>query len=309
MMMNFSNVSTAALLAVAVTGFAQADGFTLGAGTTGADPSSIDVSGLLVTTPGTTYTSYSASMFGWADAGGFNWSSDEIWALTDQPFDPINGFDPSTVFYLDPGASPDGANFDYGPTDLTWSGFFDLPYDGSAPLYFTTSGYGDFASYDSFDIEFGTDVPVAPAATDLGALGGMIMTEEALSPAGVNWYTFDTAGGDVSIDTAGSILTDAGFGENDTELGLYDSTGLLIADNDDVGGGDLTSAVDATLAAGTYYVAVGSFNTVFGASAWDVSSTSTAEGTIKLTIVPEPASAGLLVAGALAVASRRRRRA
>jgi len=116
------------------------------------------------------------------------------------------------------------------------------------------------------------------------------------------------------------------FGSNfDTELGLYDNDGNLIASNDDAGG--LQSQIlHAGLADGTYYVAVGGYNTVYGASEWAVTpgshagaydvningatlaSSSLAAGQVHwyCFTVPTPGSAMLLGMGGL-VALRRRR--
>lgn len=66
--------------------------------------------------------------------------------------------------------------------------------------------------------------------------------------------------GAFNINTFGS-----GF---DTEIGLYSSTGALIANNDDVGG--LQSQITPVLANGLYYLAVGGYDTAFGASGWAV---------------------------------------
>lgn len=59
--------------------------------------------------------------------------------------------------------------------------------------------------------------------------------------------------GNVDINTFGSSY--------DTELGLYDADGALLANNDDTGG--LQSQILSSLADGTYYVAVGGYNTAF----------------------------------------------
>jgi CSLREA domain-containing protein len=115
----------------------------------------------------------------------------------------------------------------------------------------------------------------------------------------VKWFRFEldndvTAvnGSALVIDTAGSMLTDAGFGEDDTELGLFDAAGNLIGTNDDADfdGGILTSQLsfgaggtDGDLSAGTYFIASGSFDTVFN-SAFDVTSTSVATGDIRVGI-------------------------
>jgi hypothetical protein len=89
------------------------------------------------------------------------------------------------------------------------------------------------------------------------------------------WVQLNYAGGctSVTVDTEG--------GDFDTEIGLYDSNGFLIGNNDDGGTGSLSSFTDDTLAAGTYYIVAGTYNTVFGAEDFDVSTTNTTRtGTI-----------------------------
>ncbi len=64
--------------------------------------------------------------------------------------------------------------------------------------------------------------------------------------------------GTISLDTDGSIV-------NDTELGLWDANGILLADNDDsdlVPG--LKSVISSELPIGTYFVAGGAYNSLFG---------------------------------------------
>jgi hypothetical protein len=137
----------------------------------------------------------------------------------------------------------------------------------------------------------------APSAVDLGVLG---------------------AEGSYDIDTFGSNF--------DTELGLYDSTGNLIANNDDAGGG-LQSQVIESLTEGTYFVVVGGFNTVFGNQGWavgagtrsgdyllningvEVASSFLPSGQVSwytFTVVPTPSTAALLGLGGLMAARRRR---
>ena len=143
------------------------------------------------------------------------------------------------------------------------------------------------------------------------------MAVEPIGAAQVLWYSFDVSGGagalPWSISSAGSTNTGGSFGDDDTELGLYDSAGNLIATNDDedFGAGILTSLIDSNtvgaLADGTYYVAAGNFNTTFGAG-FAATSTSTASGTSKVTFsfVPAPSSVALLGLGGLAAIRRRR---
>lgn len=118
------------------------------------------------------------------------------------------------------------------------------------------------------------------------------------------------------------------FGSNfDTEIGLYSSTGALISNNDDAGAG-LQSQITPTLALGTYYIAVGGFNTIFNSAGWDVvggaasglfdlnvngfasiEDQALASGTVKwysFNVVPTPGSFALLGLAGLAAGRRRR---
>ena len=155
----------------------------------------------------------------------------------------------------------------------------------------------------------GAPAAVTPTALDLGVIGN-----EGDS------FVFDTLG--------------SGF---DTELGLYDQAGVLITNNDDIDFDNgitqssiETEAIDFSgLGAGTYYLALGAFNTFYGGTDFDATTTATAggdwdlnidgalalEGTladgevqfISFTIVPAPGAAALL--GLAGFAGLRRRRA
>ncbi|MCB9840226.1 MAG: PEP-CTERM sorting domain-containing protein [Phycisphaeraceae bacterium] len=156
---------------------------------------------------------------------------------------------------------------------------------------------------------------------------------------GILWYCFSLAGGTSAsgaffdIDLHATTAT----GAPDTEIGLYDSLGNLIA-NDDDDGHSLRSALsfgnttprvqtpdpfgftngvaangrDGNLNGGeTYYLAVGLFNTTFGATGWGVTSTATgfpeaAQVNFRTDVVPAPASLALIGLGGL-VGGRRRR--
>ena len=168
-------------------------------------------------------------------------------------------------------------------------------------------------SFGFFDAGSG---PGAPPSTDVGD-NPNLMVVEPIAAAEVIWYSFDLTGGaganPWSIDTFGSTNTGGAFGNDDTEIGLYDAAGNLIATNDDAdfGGGILTSILDnstvGALADGTYFLAVGNFNTNYAAG-FGATSTSTAVGESKVTFnfVPAPASAALLGLGGLAAIRRRR---
>lgn len=132
-----------------------------------------------------------------------------------------------------------------------------------------------------------------------------------LAAGQVLFYQFDYTGGALSFDTEGTTLS----GTNDTELGLYDSAGVLVDLDDDSGTGNLSllSFADGELAAGQYYLAVGAFNTVFEGD-FLASSGSTQTGSLVVnglspaSPVPEPASMAALGVGALALLRRRSRR-
>lgn len=88
--------------------------------------------------------------------------------------------------------------------------------------------------------------------------------------------------GSFTLDTLGSALASS----NDTEIGLYDANGALIATNDDINSGAgnyLSSIAPGSLADGTYYVAVSGYNSTFDAD-WGVSSSSAYTGTTTLNI-------------------------
>lgn len=139
--------------------------------------------------------------------------------------------------------------------------------------------------------------------------------------------------GAYTFDTNGSIMTSSGS-DMDTELGLWDNSGALLA-NDDDGGDGLWSLINANLTAGTYWLGSSEFNSEF-ADGWDLSGTRFESGEFgdivinvnsvfagsktagnpdtgnehnawyKVTVIPTPASAALLGLGGL-VATRRRR--
>jgi len=276
---------------------------------------SVDLMGAGI--PAGNYTSFSVSA-DWVAGAGNPFSTEAIWAFTDAAFDPVNDDPNLFTFYADPGPSPDALGSG-APVTLTWNGFLSPNYQGGDSLWFNalqTFGGSD-AVWGNVDITLGFDTVTAPASTPLGT-NPDTMVNQPIAESEVQWFSFDVAGGagalDWSISTAGSTNTGGTFGDDDTELGLYDAAGNLIATNDDEDffADILTSRLDSdglgALADGTYYIAVGNFNTTFGAAGFDVSSTSTAVGNTKLTVsfIPAPASLAMLGLGGLAAARRRR---
>lgn len=229
--------------------------------------------------------------------------------------------------------------------NMLFSGPFGTAFNGTTPFFlnfrqtfasFTTQDI-TWANIRLTLLEPAPPVPgdVQATAIDLGTLevGGMLMTQGTLPSQTTNlmWHKF-TIDTPVSASDAHAWLelmsNDSGF---DTEIGLYDSAGnLLDSDDDDgfgaqsvlsygAGSGELLGGTGTTdtlavigagqdggmLAAGEYYVVIGGFNTVFGASNFSVTA-GTATGDFKLTIVPAPGALALLGLGGLVAARRRR---
>jgi len=172
----------------------------------------------------------------------------------------------------------------------------------------------------------------APATLyDFGLVSGSSSYSDVL-PAGaaaVHWFSVDVNGSESYLDITTSLFN--GF---DTELGLYDSAGNLLGNDDDNGNGLLstlsygtgsgmnifdsgpaTGQDGAVPGAGTYYIALGGFNTSFGATGFNVIGGSSA-GDYTVTIyadsrggpiIPLPSAAGMGLAGLGLVGLKRRR--
>jgi hypothetical protein len=119
----------------------------------------------------------------------------------------------------------------------------------------------ELPSVPSYLAKDGNILPRAIAETELG--------HGVINPGGVERFDFllqdDIVGGDwLTIHTSGSDF--------DTEIGLYDSRGKLLASNDDIGPRNLASRLSfgldgdngRRLLAGAYSVLMGGFNTIFG---------------------------------------------
>ncbi|KAA0214640.1 MAG: hypothetical protein DYG94_08190 [Leptolyngbya sp. PLA3] len=163
---------------------------------------------------------------------------------------------------------------------------------------------------------------------DFGTVNGMESYTGSHTASGqVIWVSIDLSGGETYLDITsnGTVF--------DTEIGLYRADGTLVTSNDDdgislqstlsfgtgsglllgdswnLGGNGLAEGENGAMpGAGHYYLALSRYNTTFGATGFDVTSTGTAGGAYTITVysnIPAPASLALLGLGGL-VARRRR---
>lgn len=169
------------------------------------------------------------------------------------------------------GGLADGSYHVFAGQDASGDGLVGLPGrrwgalgTTSAPTAITVSGTGIYPA--SFTAGFPTETEgnATTGTADFLAIGGWIYG--AISPSSdidafrvtvpqAGQYTFETSG----LDGA------CGFAlEEDTILGLYDSGGTLITQNDDIdfAAENFCSRITMTLAAGTYFVAVTGYATI-----------------------------------------------
>lgn len=127
------------------------------------------------------------------------------------------------------------------------------------------------------------------ASTASIAFGQTPPTSATLDPSGINDLSFanlNIAPGEVEFveiiyDGIAELDLNTFFADangNDTELGLYNELGNLLANNDDANGTLQSQLIFSDLNAGRYFLAVGLFNTSFGATGFNATSTSTASG-------------------------------
>ncbi|MEM7785309.1 MAG: PEP-CTERM sorting domain-containing protein [Planctomycetota bacterium] len=205
---------------------------------------------------------------------------------------PSNGFNDElqAIFFLD--NTPETTAF-----GLLEAGTYYL--SATRFLGFDGGTLSDPNASTAFDIDLIFSDVVAPTSIDLGVIANV---DEAFS-----------------LDTFGSSL--------DTKIGLYDSDGNVIAENDDASGTDSQLTFGSGLAAGEYYLSVSYFDVIFGdgffadpgteggdfALNYGVGNTngSVAAGEVAsfsfVVAVPEPASSTFMLAGLALVSIRRKR--
>lgn len=160
---------------------------------------------------------------------------------------------------------------------------------------------------------FSDQLPPAPAATDLGSIFQPGATGQvSVGVSEVKWFTFmvtrtigSRRGTYLDVDTVGSaIAAQQGQGNfpDDAEIGLYDSSGRRVADDDDSGpgyAGALSFGTGVrpgtsdglpfdgrhgTLTPGRYYLAVGAHNLTFQPLGWGVAANGNQSGTVTINL-------------------------
>jgi hypothetical protein len=225
--------------------------------------------------------------------------------------------------------APNGAFTDFQM--FTQTSFTTLTGEGRVyTVPFNPAGNWTFRFYESFD-DGGTSSVDArwdsitfeyreDPLHDFGTINapGTYSVTRALGAREILWYTLvlpvdvtSASGLSLEINTLGSSLSIS----NDTEIALYDAFGNKIAENDDIGGGNLLSRLvfgaggSRDLTAGVYFIGAGGYNTTW--SNVFPSSTSSYTGNLVLNIVtnvPEPASMVALGAGLAGLLGLRRRK-
>jgi hypothetical protein len=212
-----------------------------------------------------------------------------------------------TTLYSAIASASNGAGNASDVASLNFAGPLSTVYNGSGPLFFN---YRQTFASTINDVDWrGISVTlieaVRPTCINLGNIGG----------ATLNFNTEGTAGGPAGVDT---------------EVAVYDNNGNFLGTDDDGGTNNLSSLNLAALPDGTYYIAVGMFNTVFG-QGWGATSTGPATTGVNLNVtngvdtltsgafdlaaggigwycitIPTPSAAALLGLGGLIAARRRR---
>ena len=171
---------------------------------------------------------------------------------------------------------------------------------------------------------------------DLGVLTGDVSVSGSFDAGVIQWYRFELpAGASFAADTYLDLSTNGSINPDlsgaDTEIGLFNGagdflvtddddgigltsvlsfgsgSGLLLGDSFNLGGDGIANGEDGDLAGGVYFVAIGEFNTTFGAGFSASGGDEAVDYNLDIfTNIPAPSSVALLGLGGL-VATRRRR--
>ena len=156
-----------------------------------------------------------------------------------------------------------GSDFSADPTTLTWTGLslgglYNPSVDGTLNFNMRQTYVPSGADWSNIVITLVSFIqPPVPNCIDLGSIA---------SGVAVNFNTESTTG------------------VTDTEVGVYNQYGQLLGSDDDSGTGNLSSLNLANLPDGTYYIAVGTWNTTFG-GAFGVTSNGTETGMFGIEVI------------------------
>ena len=134
-----------------------------------------------------------------------------------------------------------------------------------------------WAAVTGWNTTFGNGWVASGSGRDFGNFAGSFGTagvSGVVDPDEVEWFRFEIEAGTVTpppaidlgdVASVGDTFAIDSFGSTfDTELGLWDSNGALLANNDDAGGTLQSELPNLNLAEGTYYFSISAFNTTFG---------------------------------------------
>ncbi|HYF15661.1 MAG TPA: choice-of-anchor X domain-containing protein [Phycisphaerales bacterium] len=210
-----------------------------------------------------------------------------------------------------------GTNGDVTAGDNVFSRLITVPNTvtpGATTVTFTVSDAESRSSNGSANVTVRPQATVTPLGTISSTNSGLLVDDASLAAGQIRWFSFelcqDVAAADSEFfDVVGSGAISGGSNPNDTEIGIYRADGSLVDSDDDDGvlagsalsygtgsgatqGGtgttDTTPVIAngrdgaADLTAGTYYIAIANFNTTFGATAFNVTTTGAGAGTVDL---------------------------
>ncbi|WP_047550982.1 T9SS type A sorting domain-containing protein [Psychroserpens sp. Hel_I_66] len=163
---------------------------------------------------------------------------------------------PGNYFYVSR-FSVDGGPFVYGGIDAT---------DGDG------GNFWDGSSFVSGELTVEVQIPTTVATFNINGCGDSDTYNAAYdaNTQAVIWIEliYDGNCSEITLDT--ELTTGI-----DTEIGLYSAFGNLISNDDDGGTDTLSLLTEQNLPAGTYYIAAGGFDTAFGNTEFNVTSTNT----------------------------------
>lgn len=150
--------------------------------------------------------------------------------------------------------------------------------------------------------------------TDLGTHNSVeetvVQPVTLVSATDIQWFKIVLADADAATASYSDLWTNTPGDISDSEVGIYDNSGNLVANDDDsgpslysqlsfgqvtparpaVGTGQTFAGQNGTLPAGTYWLAVGRYNVTFNSSGWSVTSAYTgSQRTVTLNIHIHPA--------------------